>query len=134
MVVHRHLQGIFRTNGATKCRGVLSKQWDRPPIMEIHHMRAPSGGHVGSSVEFQLFIWRTTGERRNTYGSEDLADPDRPKIQDRARHSRPDVTKGRRSREALPSLAELLCRARGPGAARQALGQEPAISIRAERG
>jgi hypothetical protein len=43
--------------------------------MEIHHMRAPSGGHVGSSVEFQLFIWRTTGERRNTYGSEDLADP-----------------------------------------------------------
>jgi hypothetical protein len=53
--------------------------------MEIHHMRAPSGGHVRSSVEVQLlFIGRTTAERRNTYGSEDPADLDRLKIQDRA--------------------------------------------------
>jgi hypothetical protein len=87
-------------------------------------MRAPSVGLARSAFEIRLFIWRTTAEGPNTYGCENPANPT-----DETFWTAP-TSPTRSAATATRCLTQVM---RGPGEARQALGQEPSISIRAER-
>jgi hypothetical protein len=93
--------------------------------MEIHQMRAPSVGVVLSAAKIRLFMRRTTVERLTSCG---LRGPARPR---QTQQSGP-LPPSRHARRLL--RADLTQVARDSGEARQALGQELSISIRAERG